>query len=61
MRKRYLGDGVYAELDMGGVWITTSNGVETTNKIFLDSVVYNKLKQYVELPIAPAGVKGFDD
>jgi len=57
MRKRYLGDGVYAELDMGGVWITTSNGVETTNKIFLDSVVLQQAQAIRRIAHRPSGRK----
>lgn len=48
MHKQYLGDGVYAEFDGYQVWLTTENGIETTNKIALDERVYVNLRQYVE-------------
>lgn len=37
--KRYLGDGAYYEFDGDGVWLTTSNGLATTNKIYLEPEV----------------------
>lgn len=37
--KRYLGDGAYYECDGDGVWLTTSNGITTTNKIYLEQGV----------------------
>jgi hypothetical protein len=37
--KTYLGDGVYAEFDGHGFIITTSNGIETTNTIYLEPEV----------------------
>lgn len=46
--KRYLGDGVYAERDYGGVTLTTWNGIETTNKIFLEPEVAVELQQYLK-------------
>lgn len=48
MEKTYLGDGVYVELDetMPALVLTTENGIETTNRIVLDSSVYASLVQF---------------
>jgi hypothetical protein len=49
MNKQYLGDGVYVETDeCNGVILTTENGLEVTNRIFLNSMVYRDLVKYVE-------------
>ena len=39
--KRYLGDGVYAviEPNRAGVWLTTENGIDVTNRIFMEPEV----------------------
>jgi len=46
--KQYLGDGVYVTYDGYHLILTTENGIETTNTIYLDSVVYSALLKYVE-------------
>lgn len=46
-RKEYLGDGVYAEHDGYAVVLTTSNGIEQTNRIFLEPEVIRELKKYL--------------
>jgi len=49
MNKEYLGDGVYVYHDeWGGIWLTTENGIETTNKIYLEPSVYNHLDEYAK-------------
>jgi hypothetical protein len=46
--KTYLGDGVYAAMSYGGdIILTTENGVETTNTIYLDRDVLNNLNVYI--------------
>lgn len=45
---RYLGDGVYASFDGYQLILETSNGVETTNTIALESEVYRAMEKYVE-------------
>jgi hypothetical protein len=45
--KRYLGDGVYADLEHGRVTLTTEDGIQTTNTIFLEADVYAALCAYV--------------
>lgn len=46
--KQYLGDGVYAAWSGWSVWLTTENGIETTNKIELEPEVLGSFLQYVE-------------
>jgi hypothetical protein len=45
--KTYLGDGVYAELEQGMIKLTTEDGINTTNTIYLDDGVYNTLTRWV--------------
>ncbi len=47
--KRYVGDSVYVESVGYGiaVWLTTSNGVEDTNRIMLESEVWEALQTYM--------------
>ena len=45
--KKYLGDGVYVECDGYGFWLTTENGVITTNRVYLEPPVYEALVDYV--------------
>jgi len=44
--KTYLGDGVYASCDGYQIRLTTENGIETTNEIFLEPAVMDKLLEY---------------
>lgn len=46
--KRYIGDGVYVCLEGGMLCLTTENGIETTNTIYLEAQVWQALKLYVE-------------
>lgn len=46
--KTYLGDGAYAEFDGYSVKLSTENGVETTNEIYLEPEVWEALKKWVE-------------
>lgn len=50
VEKRYLGDGVYIDYSpMSGMLVlTTENGYEVTNTIFLESEVYEELLRYVK-------------
>jgi hypothetical protein len=51
MGKTYLGDGVYVEmddLDPLSVVLTTSNGMEDTNRIVLEPEVLDKLNRYIQ-------------
>lgn len=52
-RKVYLGDGVYVEFDGHGLVLTTENGIEATNAIYLEPAVYSALTQYVESLLVP--------
>ena len=46
--KTYLGDGVYARFDGFGVVLTTEDGINATNTIYLDAKVLNALNEYVK-------------
>ncbi len=48
--KAYLGDGVYAIInEFAELVLTTENGVTTTNKIFLESNVFDALLDYCDV------------
>jgi hypothetical protein len=48
MHKTYLGDGVYVKLSPSGmIVLTTENGIETTNTVFLEPEVWQLLLQWV--------------
>lgn len=45
--KRYLGDGVYADYDGYGVIVlTTEDGVQVQNRIYLEPIVWRELERY---------------
>ena len=46
-KKSYLGDGVYVDVENGMLKLTTENGVEADNVIYLEPQVYESLIQYV--------------
>lgn len=46
--KAYIGDGVYADFDGFNIVLTTENGVEVTNTIFLEPEVFMSLLKYAE-------------
>ena len=47
--KDYLGDGVYVDTDgCGGIVLTTENGIETTNEIYIEPEVYKSLIRYMQ-------------
>ena len=49
MNKHYIGDGVYVERDeLGGLVLTTEDGISVTNTIYLETGVYAALLRYVE-------------
>jgi hypothetical protein len=49
MNKHYLGDGVYLELEESGMIIlTTENGIEATNTIYLEPEVYHAMTMLVD-------------
>jgi hypothetical protein len=47
MKKEYLGDSVYAEIEDGMLLLTTDNGYGPNNKIFLEQEVIEALLEYV--------------
>lgn len=46
--KRYLGDAVYAEDVNGMVKLTTEDGIQATNTIYLDPEVFEALRRWHE-------------
>lgn len=46
--KVFLGDGVYAQHDGYSLILTTENGVEATNTIYLEPSVINSLENYLK-------------
>ena len=46
MPKEYLGDSVYAEIVDGTLKLTTENGGEPSNIIWLEKEVFNALVQF---------------
>lgn len=46
-RRRYLGDGVYVNVDGEAIVLTTDNGIETTNTIVLEPDVWDALCTWV--------------
>jgi hypothetical protein len=47
--KRYLGDGVYVEFDGYHIVLTTGSGVTATNKIYMETEVFQKLVEYEKM------------
>ena len=47
MPKSYLGDGVYADEENGMLKLTTEDGIDVTNEIFLEGEVIEALFGYI--------------
>lgn len=47
MKKVYLGDSVYAEVENGMIKLTTENGLGPSNTIYLELFVFEALEQFV--------------
>lgn len=45
--KRYLGDGCYVSFDGYALWLTTEDGIRTTNTVCLEPEVYQALTDFV--------------
>jgi hypothetical protein len=50
MVKEYLGDAVYVDLEprLGGISLTTNNGIKDTNTIYLEYDVMQALVAYIK-------------
>ena len=48
IKKEYLGDGVYASYDGFYINLTTENGIEVTNKIYLEDTVIASLERFIK-------------
>ena len=46
--KRYLGDGVYVDIDESSIVLTTENSIETTNTIYLEPEVLHSFEDYLK-------------
>jgi len=46
--KQYLGDSVYADMEDGMIKLTTENGYEPNNTIYMEPAVYHALLMYVK-------------
>jgi hypothetical protein len=51
--KTYLGDAVYAEFDGYQIKLTTSEGAEDTNEIYLEPSVVNCLIKFIDSVTVP--------
>jgi hypothetical protein len=66
-RKTYLGDGVYVRIDVRGIWLTTENGVEATNSIFLEPEVLRSFSLWLgglsdpSFHLLTAGIPSIED
>lgn len=47
-KKDYCGDGVYVEVEAGRLKVTTDNGIEVTNEIYLEPETFAALRRYVD-------------
>ena len=48
MKKKYIGDGAYVDYDGFGLILTTEDGINITNRIYLESDVYDSFLLYVK-------------
>ena len=48
MEKTYLGDGLYAKFDGHQFELTAENGIDVSNRVFLDDSVLVSFFRYVE-------------
>lgn len=46
--KRYIGDAVYVDHDGFAVVITTENGIEATNTVYMEPSVLKQFEAYIE-------------
>ena len=58
--KKYLGDGVYADIEHGRLVLTTEDGISVTNTIYLEPEIVEALCDYLasqlEIPKTPEGL-----
>jgi hypothetical protein len=48
VKKIYIGDSVYAEIDRGMIRLTTDNGLGASNEIYLEDSVWYNLKRFAK-------------
>jgi hypothetical protein len=44
--KKYLGDGVYADIENGMILLTSENGISVLDRIYLEPSVFKALRDY---------------
>lgn len=59
--KKYLGDGVYVEYTGEQIILSTSDGINTTNKIYLDVEVLSALSAFIKKIYVNSAVIGRDE
>ena len=47
-KKEYLGDGAYVEYDGWNIILSTSNGIEETNRVYLEPPCLERFLQFLE-------------
>lgn len=52
--KEYLGDSVYVDIESGMLKLTTENGMDASNTIYMEPFVYLALADYWERKTAQA-------
>lgn len=55
MNKKYLGDGVYADIENGMLKLTVENGISATDTIYLEYEVYLALLAFMDA-VRPGGL-----
>lgn len=48
MNREYIGDSVYVEIENGMIRLSTNNGGEDSNVIFLETEVFNALLSWYQ-------------
>jgi hypothetical protein len=46
MKRRYLGDGVFADFDGHHIVLTAEDGIQVTNRVYLEPGVFAALVKY---------------
>jgi hypothetical protein len=46
MKRRYLGDGVFADFDGYQIVLTAEDGIQVTNRVYLEPAVFAALVRY---------------
>ena len=55
--KQYLGDGLYIDFDGLQFVVSAENGVDVTNRIYIEATVWHSMKRVIE----QSGIPGFEE